>query len=143
MKISKEMWSLALGPSVGVIVPVVLKQYVEPSQGAQIPGVNSVIPAPWCNWSVFIPIVTGAVFFALPFVVKSKKMSTPVKYFLGTSGVTMLVSGVCNGIFTPVAPPARARAAMRTMSTAPVVRTAGAPAQGFTPTGMVGKIIYS
>jgi hypothetical protein len=140
MKISKEMWAISLGPVTGILVPVALRQYIEPNYGTQVPGINSVIPAPWSNWSVFVPIVAGAVFVALPFVVKSKKLTTPVKYFLGTSGITMLVSGVVNGIFAT--PTARARTAVRTMAQ-PVVRTMGSPAQGLTPTGISGKIIYS
>lgn len=143
MKVSKEMWALCLGPATGVVFPQILKAYVEPNYGTQVPGVNSVIPAPWSNWSVFIPIVTGAVFVALPFVVKRKKISTPVKYFLGTSGVTMLVSGLVNGIWAT--PAARARMAPRTavMRSPMQARTMGAPAQEFTPTGISGKVIYS
>lgn len=146
MKISKEVWAMGLGPAVGLVVPAFLKTYVEPNYGALVPLIGETLGDPWGRWSIFVPLVTGAIFIAVPFLVKSKKITTPVKYFLGTSGVTMVVNSVINATMFP-AYGARARA--QTMrASMPIVHSRPAAIAttgggGMTPTGISGKIIYS
>jgi len=137
MNVDKYMLSMGAGAGIGVVIPKVLEQYVEPTYGAIIPGLEAL--QNWGKWSVFIPLVTGAGAFVVSaftnFVANKNKM---VNDMLGVYGITSLAYGVLNGVFSM--PAARARAA-------PIRAVARVRPQlasnGGTPTGISGKVIVA
>jgi len=138
MNVDKYMLSMGAGAGIGVVIPKVLEQYVEPTYGATIPGVDTVLPLPWSRWSVFIPIVTGAGAFVISaftnIVANKNKMLNDM---LGVYGITSLTYGALNGVFSM--PAARARAPVRAMARQirPQIATGG------TPTGISSKVIVA
>jgi len=89
MKFDKGLIPYGIGAAVGVVVPSVLKQYYNVPI---IPQLNK-----WGTSSTFIPIVAGALAFAIPNftkVVKNKK----TKNFLTLFGITSMALGLLNGI---------------------------------------------
>lgn len=145
MKISKDIWAIAAGPAVGVIFPVFLKQYIEPTYGTTVPGIDGFIPAPWCNWSVFWPTLLGAVSIGAVAFYKNKKFTKTYKDFATTFGVTSLITGIIGGIFGTGGGVARAtaRAPVRLQRTRRIARAATQMTNGLTPTGISGKVILA
>ena len=140
MNVDKYMLSMGAGAGIGVVIPKVLEQYVEPTYGATIPGVDTVLPLPWSRWSVFIPIITGAGAFVISaftnIVANKNKMLNDM---LGVYGITSLTYGALNGVFSLPTSGARARA--------PVARARQIRPQlagnGMTPTGISSKVIVA
>ena len=145
---SKDVMAYGAGAGVGVVVPSVLKYYVEPTYGAYVPGIDQTLGV-WGKWGTFIPIVTGAIALVVPAFAKRLK-AKGVKPFLTMYGITSLLSGVMSGAFDSMVPipDARARAygrapvALRPMARAAPVRMARAGG-GLTPTGISGNVIYA
>jgi hypothetical protein len=138
----KDMIAYGAGAGVGIVVPALLQNYVEPTYGPYVPGVDTMLGV-WGKWGTFIPIVTGAVALLLPrFAKKLKKKGT--KNFLTMYGITSLIVGVVRGAFDQTTVGARAYARPRGYS-APVALRRPAMNAGYqsTPTGISGKVIYS
>lgn len=136
MNLDKYMLSMGAGAGIGVVIPKVLEQYVEPTYGAIIPGLEAL--QNWGRWSVFIPLVTGAGTFiisAFTNIVASKNKM--VNDMLGVYGITSLAYGILNGVFSM--PVARARAPAR----APQQMIRPQLANGPTPTGISGSVIVA
>ena len=141
---SKDVMVYGAGAGVGVIVPSVLRYYVEPTQGAQVPGTDSL--GVWGRWGTFIPIVTGAAALIVPAFMMKKPKQKNAKSFLTMYGIVALVQGVLNGVWDsyPVQPLGRARAyapapaALRTIRPVAQLRNAG-----LTPTGLPQRTIVA
>lgn len=134
----KYILSMGAGAGIGVVIPKVLEQYVEPTYGATIPGLEML--KNWGRWSVFIPLVTGAGTLIISqftnFVANKNKM---VNDMLGVYGVTSLTYGALNGVFS-MSLGARARApAMAMRPRIPTLRVGNGP----TPTGISGTTIVA
>ena len=139
--LDKYILSMGAGAGIGVVIPKVLEEYVEPTYGPIIPGLESL--QNWGRWSVFIPLVAGAGTlvvsqFTNVIANKSKMMND----MLGIFGVTSLTYGALNGVFSMSTNGngARARVARAPMTRArPVMRVGN----GATPTGISGKTIVA
>ena len=108
MRLDRNIVTCGAGAGVGVIQTVLMKQYVDAY--GPIPVVGTYIPAPWNRWSTLGNIlIGGAVFGISQFTNVVKK--DDVKDFLGVYGITAIVGGIMNGLFTPVV--ARAGAGAR------------------------------
>lgn len=132
MKISRTIMTTGAGAGIGVIQTIVFKEYIDPNFGP-IPGIGTVLPYPWGNWSTFGNILIGGVVFGLSQftkVIKNKDLNN----FLTIYGISVLIGGIMNGVF-PGAPAARAGARAR----APVrlaPRGRGATVAPLTQTGI-------
>ena len=134
--IDKYVLAIGAGAGIGVVIPKVLEQYVEPTYGAIIPGLEML--GNWGKWSVFIPLVAGAgTFLVSQFTTVVASKSKMVNDMLGVFGITSLTYGAVNGIFSM--PAARARAPAMGMRPRPVLRVGN----GATPTGISGKTIVA
>ncbi len=58
MRFEKRILAMGAGASVGAIMSPVLKKYVEPMIGTQVPYLNTL--GVWGTYHVFVPLVTGA-----------------------------------------------------------------------------------
>lgn len=136
--LDKYVLSMGAGAGIGVIIPKVLEQYVEPTYGPIIPGLEAL--QNWGKWSVFVPLVTGAgTLIVSQFTNVISNRSKMMSDMLGVFGVTSLTYGAINGVFSM--PSSGARAPMRAMARprAPVMRIGNGP----TPTGISGKTIVA
>lgn len=140
-KLGKDMMAYGAGAGVGVIVPQILRNYVEPTYGAYIPGIDTTLGV-WGKYGTFIPILTGAIALIVPAFAKKLRKKT-IKGFMTMYGITSLVQGVMNGAFDSMQPTTRASAAYRPRPTArlqPVRRAASVPRRASryqaTPTGL-------
>ena len=138
-KISKDVKIMALGASVGCIVPVALTQYVDISQPPLVPEWGS-----FGKYGTLIPIAGGALLLGLAvFTNVIKKVN--FKKFLGMAGVTMVTTGVLTGLFTANGLRYRAPTA-RAMVRPQVSRNAsyyGVPAGGQVSTSITGQTVYA
>ena len=127
--------SLGAGAGIGVIIPQVLQNYVEPTYGPIIPGLEAL--QNWGRWSVFVPLVAGAsTLLVSQFTNWVANKSKVMNDAMGVFGITSLTYGALNGIFSiPAGLRARAPARARPMVTR--LATAG------TPTGISGKVIVA
>lgn len=135
---SKDVMVYGAGAGVGVIVPSVLRYYVEPTQGAQIPGTEAL--GVFGRWGTFIPIVTGAVALIAPALMKKAKQKN-AKSFLTMYGVVALLQGILNGVWDSYPQGLRAGGRARAYGPAPVAMRPIRPVaqlrrSGLTPTGL-------
>jgi len=97
MAIDKQTMVVGAGAGIGVVVPWVLKEYVDTSYPSPLVGTLGT----WGKWSAFLPIVTGVAALVPSFTkILNKKRS--IKIMLFGYGITSLLSGIFNGM-APVA----------------------------------------
>ena len=96
MAIDKQTMAVGAGAGIGVVVPWILKEYVDTSYPSPLIGTLGT----WGKWSAFIPIVTGVAALVPSFTkILNKKRS--IKIMLFGYGITSLLSGIFNGM-TPI-----------------------------------------
>jgi hypothetical protein len=120
MKLDKRILAMGAGAGVGVIVPTLLKKYVEPSYGAQIPYLDAL--GVWGTWHVFIPLVSGAaaiVVTQFTNLIRNDMISDTLAMY----GFAALFSGIISGATESLSMPARAGGVM-SMGARPVARIA-------------------
>lgn len=130
---------MGAGAGVGVIVPTILKKYVEPSMGQYVPYLDTL--GVWGTWHVFVPLVSGAAAVVLT-QFTSLIRNDLVNDTLAMYGFAALFSGVIMGATESISAPARARAmsARPQAYIAPRAYTAGG---NVTPTGISRATILS
>lgn len=144
--LDKYILSMGAGAGIGVVIPKVLEQYVEPTYGATIPGLEML--GNWGKWSVFIPLVAGAgTFLVSQFTNIVANKNKTLNDMLGVFGITSATYGALNGVFSMPSGRARARAPAMTMSRPrPTLRIGNRETfknNGPTPTGISGKTIVA
>ena len=133
LKIDRDVLACGAGAGIGVVIPEVLLNYVEPTYGATVPGVDAVIPAPWNRWSVFVPLITG-----IPALLAGMFYRSNYSGFLFGYGVASTANGALRGIFNMPSSRARMRSPARQIR--PVARVQHRqvqPMMGSRPKGRV------
>jgi hypothetical protein len=119
MKVDKRILAMGAGAGVGVIVPTILKKYVEPSMGAQIPYLNAL--GVWGTWHTFVPLVSGAaaiVVTQFTNLIRNDMISDTLAMY----GFAALFSGIISGATESMS--LGGRAPVMAMGNRPVARIA-------------------
>ena len=132
-KLDRNTISFGACAAVGVTQTILMKQYVDTY--GPIPFIGDYLPYPWGNWSTFGNILIGGVAFGVSQFTGAVK-NNDIRNFLGTYGLTTLVGGVLNGVFTNGAPAARRAGARRLVARAAPQVARAASVAPLTPTGI-------
>lgn len=135
MNINKTILAMGAGAGIGAIVSPVLKKWVEPMIGAQIPYLNAL--GVWGTWHVFVPVVSGGALVVVTMFTNILSRHRTINDALAMYGFAALFSGLIQGATESLALPARAMAMTR-----PIARVA-APPMVYTQTGVSGKTILA
>jgi len=132
--------ALGAGCGIGVVVPKIFEQYIEPIYGPYIPYLDML--GNWGRWSVFVPIVSGIALLGISQftnIIKNDILNGMATMY----GFTATIAGAVNGIFAPpvaaarmITSPAQQQALITQAAARPVAR-------GATPTGITPKVILA
>jgi len=123
MKVDKRIIAMGVGAGVGAIVSPVLKKWVEPMIGAQIPYLDAL--GVWGTWHVFVPLVSGGALVAVTMFTDliSRKNET-ANDVLAMYGFAALFSGIIQGATESLSMSTRRAAPVMAMGNRPVARVA-------------------
>jgi hypothetical protein len=139
MKVDKRILAMGAGAGVGVIVPTLLKKYVEPAIGQYIPYLDAL--GAFGTWHVFVPLVSGAAAIVVTQFTSLIK-NDMINDTLAMYGFAALFSGIISGATESMS--FKGRAPVMAMGSRPVARIAPrAYAPTATQTGISRATIIS
>jgi len=151
LQINQDVLGASMGAGIGIVIPTVLKEYVQKIYGPTIPVISDFIPDPFSKWSVFVPLVTGIPSLLIGLFYRSKYGPVALGY-----GLASTCMGVLNIAFEPtvraramgarprqIRPVARIRSQQMVTGSRPLGKGAPRLRNGLTETGISGKVIVA